>query len=146
MRCDDALFAPSHRIEARRAGRVSPPTLARCASLLRGDIGFGHAPRHTALNFPRMPLSILVVDDDTTIRETLVEFFDALGHVARGAATGTEGRRLVAEHAPDVVLVDLRLPDANGLTLFEALRADDPELGVIFLTGHADVPTAVDAM
>ena len=93
-----------------------------------------------------MPLSLLVIDDDETVRETLVEFFDALGHVARGAATATEGRRAVAAHAPDVVLVDLRLPDASGLTLFEALRADDPELGVIFLTGHADVPTAVDAM
>ena len=93
-----------------------------------------------------MPLSLLVVDDDQTVRETLVEFFDALGHVARGAATATEGRQAVAAHAPDVVLVDLRLPDASGLTLFEALRADDPELGVIFLTGHADVPTAVEAM
>jgi DNA-binding NtrC family response regulator len=93
-----------------------------------------------------MPLSLLVVDDDQTVRETLVEFFEALGHVARGAGTATEGRRLVAEHAPDVVLVDLRLPDASGLTLFEALRADDPGLGVIFLTGHADVATAVEAM
>jgi DNA-binding NtrC family response regulator len=44
------------------------------------------------------------------------------------------------------VLVDLRLPDASGLTLLEALRADDPGLGVIVLTGHADVPTAVRAM
>jgi DNA-binding NtrC family response regulator len=93
-----------------------------------------------------MTLSLLVIDDDQTVRETLVEFFDALGHVARGAATATEGRQAVAAHAPDVVLVDLRLPDASGLTLFEALRADDPELGVIFLTGHADVATAVEAM
>ena len=93
-----------------------------------------------------MPLSILVVDDDPTIRETLVEFFEALGHQARGAATATEGRRALAEHAPDVALVDLRLPDASGLQLLEALRADDPEVAVIFLTGHADVPTAVQAM
>ena len=42
--------------------------------------------------------------------------------------------------------MDLRLPDASGLTLLEALRADDPELGVIMLTGHSDVPTAVRAM
>jgi len=93
-----------------------------------------------------MPLSLLVVDDDQTVRETLVEFFRALGHSARGAGSATEGRRAVAEHAPDIVLVDLHLPDAHGLVLFEALRADDPELGVIFLTGHADVPTAVRAM
>ena len=41
-------------------------------------------------------LSVLVVDDDATIRETLVDFFDTLGHVARGAATATEGRRAAA--------------------------------------------------
>jgi len=90
--------------------------------------------------------SVLVVDDDRTIRETLGEYFAALGYASRVAATATEGRRAAAEHAPDVVLVDLRLPDANGLTLLEALHADDPELGVIILTGHADVPTAVAAM
>jgi two-component system response regulator HydG len=90
--------------------------------------------------------SILVVDDDQTVRETLTDYFDALGYVVRAAATATTGRQAAAEHAPDVVLVDLRLPDASGLTLLEALRADDPELGVIVLTGHADVPTAVQAM
>jgi two-component system response regulator HydG len=90
--------------------------------------------------------SLLVVDDDQTVRETLGDYFDALGYVVRSAATATAGRQAAAEHAPDVVLVDLRLPDASGLTLLEALRADDPELGVIVLTGHADVPTAVRAM
>ena len=90
--------------------------------------------------------SILVVDDDQTVRETLTDYFDTLGYVVRAAATATAGRQAAAEHAPDVVLVDLHLPDASGLTLLEALRADDPELGVIVLTGHADVPTAVRAM
>ena len=90
--------------------------------------------------------SILVVDDDETVRETLADFFDSLGYVVRTAATATAGRQAAAEHAPDVVLVDLRLPDASGLTLLEALRVDDPELGAIVLTGHADVPTAVRAM
>jgi DNA-binding NtrC family response regulator len=90
--------------------------------------------------------SILVVDDDQTVRETLADYFDALGYVVRAVGTATAGRQAAAEHAPDVVLVDLRLPDASGLTLLEALRADDPELGIIVLTGHADVPTAVRAM
>lgn len=90
--------------------------------------------------------SILIVDDERTVRETLAEYFTALGYTARAAATASEGRQAAAAHAPDVVLVDLRLPDASGLTLLEALRADDPELGVIMLTGHADVATAVRAM
>ena len=90
--------------------------------------------------------SLLVVDDDRTIRETLADFFDSLGYATRTAATASEGRQSAAAHAPDVVLADLRLPDANGLTLLEALRADDPEIGVVVLTGHADVATAVRAM
>jgi len=94
----------------------------------------------------RATLSILVIDDDETIRETLAMFFESLGHVARAVGTATEGRRAMAEHAPDVVLVDLRLPDASGITLIEALRADDPGAAIVVLTGHADVPTAVRAM
>src|SRR5687768_6202045 len=67
---------------------------------------------------PPLPmLSVLVIDDDVDIRDTLVEFFAALGHVARGAGTATEGRRVAAEHSPDVALVDLRLPDAHWLVL-----------------------------
>ena len=91
-------------------------------------------------------ISVLVVDDDRTIRETLSDFFESRGYSTRSAATASEGRRAAAAHAPDVVLADLRLPDASGLALLEALRADDPELGVIMLTGHADVATAVRAM
>ena len=93
-----------------------------------------------------MILSVLVVDDDETVRETLVDYFEAAGCTARAAASATAGRQLAAEHAPDVVLLDLRLPDADGLRALEALRADDPELAVIVLTGFADVRTAVQAM
>ena len=93
-----------------------------------------------------VPLSVVIVDDDTTVRETLVDFFAAQGAVARGAGTASDGRRLAAEHACDVAVIDLRLPDASGLTLLEALRADDPEIAVVVLSGHADVPTAVRAM
>ncbi len=93
-----------------------------------------------------MTLSVLVIDDDESIRDTLVEFFETLGYSARGAATATEGRRLAQEHAADVILLDLRLPDADGLLTLQALRADDPDVAVILLTGYADVRTAVHAM
>ena len=93
-----------------------------------------------------MSLSVLVVDDDATIRETVAEYFESIGYRTRVAGGATEARQMVAAHAPDVALVDLRLPDASGLLLLETLRADDPEIEVIFLTGHADVATAVKAM
>ncbi len=93
-----------------------------------------------------MTLSLLVIDDDETVRSTLVEFFETFGYTARGASTASEGRRLAAEHAPDVVLLDLRLPDADGVRVLDALRADDPDVAIIVLTGYADVRTAVAAM
>lgn len=93
-----------------------------------------------------MTISILLVDDDETVRETLGEFFRSLDWIVHLASTGTEGRRLASEHSPDVAIIDLRLPDSDGLRLVEALRADDPELAILVLTGHADVTTAVRAM
>ena len=93
-----------------------------------------------------MTLSVLIVDDDATVRETLAEYFESLGHTARSGGTASEGRNAFAEHAPDIALVDLRLPDAHGTELIKTLRADDPELAIIVLTGHTDVGTAVRAM
>jgi DNA-binding NtrC family response regulator len=91
-------------------------------------------------------LSLLIVDDDTTTGETLAKYFTSIGYLVRIAATAASGRRAAAEHSPDVALIDFRLPDADGASLIKALLADDPDLAVIVLTGHADVRTAVRAM
>ena len=90
--------------------------------------------------------SVLVVDDDTTVRETLADYFAMLGMVVSTAATAADARAAVAQHLPDVVVMDLRLPDADELSLLAQLRADDPDSAIIVLTGHADVRTAVKAM
>jgi len=93
-----------------------------------------------------MSASVLVVDDDETVRETLAEYFALCGMVVHTAATATAARAAVAQHLPAVVIMDLHLPDAEGLSLLEGLRADDPDGAIIVLTGHADVRTAVGAM
>jgi DNA-binding NtrC family response regulator len=90
--------------------------------------------------------SLLVVDDDDTVRDTLAEYFELCGMVVHTAATAAEARAAVLRHLPAVVVMDLRLPDADGLSLFEGLRADDPDGAIIVLTGHADVRIAVRAM
>ena len=90
--------------------------------------------------------SVLVVDDDDTVRETLSEYFEICGMQVLSASTAADARSAVARHLPDVVVLDLRLPDAQGLSLFEQLRADDPDGAIILLTGHADVRIAVGAM
>ncbi|MBL0939030.1 MAG: sigma-54-dependent Fis family transcriptional regulator [Gemmatimonadaceae bacterium] len=93
-----------------------------------------------------MTVSLLIVDDDASVRDTLIEYFETFEWTVRGAGSATAGRQLAAEHAPNVVLLDLRLPDADGIRTLDALRADDPEIAVIVLTGFADVRTAVSAM
>ncbi len=90
--------------------------------------------------------SLLVVDDDDTVRETLADYFELCGMVVHTAATASEARAAVAEHLPAVVIMDLRLPDMDGLDLLEGLRTDDPDGAIILLTGHADVRIAVRAM
>jgi DNA-binding NtrC family response regulator len=90
--------------------------------------------------------SILVIDDDTNIRETLVEFFETFQWTATGAASAAAARTALSTHPPDVVLLDLRLPDSDGVRFLDALRMEWPDIAVIVLTGHADVPTAVRSM
>jgi DNA-binding NtrC family response regulator len=90
--------------------------------------------------------SVLVVDDDTTVRETLAEYFETLGIEVTTAATAAEARATVSQYLPDVVILDLRLPDGDGLALLAALHEDDPDGAIIVLTGHADVRIAVRAM
>ncbi|MCU0633849.1 MAG: response regulator, partial [Gemmatimonadaceae bacterium] len=86
---------------------------------------------------------MLVVDDDRTVRETLVEFFETFLWTARGATSAAEARRILEREVVDVLLLDLRLPDGDGLRVLDALRQEWPDLAVIVLTGHADIPTAV---
>lgn len=90
--------------------------------------------------------SILVVDDDETVRQTLAEFFALSGMEVLTASSANEARSAVGQYLPDVVVMDLRLPGATGLSLLEALRSDDPDGAIIVLTGHADVRTAVGAL
>ncbi len=90
--------------------------------------------------------TILVIDDEPTVRETLEEFFSTVGYDVATAATATAGREQAAARLPDVILADLRLPDGDGLALIDALRTADEDAAIIVLTGHADVPTAVKAM
>ena len=93
-----------------------------------------------------MTLSVLVVDDERSVRDTLTDFLLTLGHNARTAGSADEARQAVRDEVPDIVLVDLRLPDSTGLALLESLLAYGPQLGVVMLAGRSDVAVAILAM
>ena len=93
----------------------------------------------------RMP-KLLVVDDEPLICQSFHWVF-ATGEVeVVTAGTVAEGWQRVEEDHPDVIVLDLQLPDGSGLDLFDRIRAADPKRPVIFLTAHGTTETAIEAM
>jgi DNA-binding NtrC family response regulator len=88
--------------------------------------------------------SILIIDDDTSLLTFLSRYFQRQELEVLPAASAREGLELFERQRPDVVLLDLELPDRPGLTVLAELHAQGAT--VIMLTGHGDIPTAVQAM
>ncbi|MBA3937989.1 MAG: sigma-54-dependent Fis family transcriptional regulator [Planctomycetes bacterium] len=91
-----------------------------------------------------MAETILVVDDEPSIRHAIVRAFADL--TVREAEDGKTALLLVKDAYPDLVLLDQRLPDGDGLELIARIHAIDPDLPVVLLTGHGSVDLAVDAL
>ncbi len=90
--------------------------------------------------------AILVVDDEKNLRWALQRGLSAEGHRVVTGATGAEGLDLAARERPDLVILDLRLPDLDGIEVLKRLRAADPRRPVIMVTAHGAVETALKAM
>ncbi len=91
-------------------------------------------------------MNLLLVDDDDTLRSLLAAELGRFGHEVAAAATAEEGLRLASETDPDVVLLDLSLPDRGGLDVLRRLRAERPALEVSVLTAHGTIDSAITAM
>ncbi len=89
---------------------------------------------------------IVVVDDEDLIRTWLGEKLRSAGYTVETASTGAEGRRLVVSASPALMLLDLRLPDGNGIRLLEEYRDIDRDLIVIIVTAYGEIDTAVEAV
>src|SRR5438445_11055952 len=88
---------------------------------------------------------VLIIDDDSTAREVLGARLESLGHAVFLEADGTAGLQACRLRRPDVVLLDLRLPDCAGLEILAELKEECPETEVIILTAYATVDNAVMA-
>jgi DNA-binding NtrC family response regulator len=95
--------------------------------------------------FLMRPATILVVDDERLIRWSLAERLKAAGYHVVEAATAAEALDRHRERA-DLVLLDYRLPDSDGLDVLRRIREQDAETLVIMLTAHGSVDIAVEAM
>ncbi|NBM14162.1 response regulator transcription factor [Streptomyces sp. GC420] len=94
----------------------------------------------TAGEDPGRTVRVVVADDQAVVREGIVMLLGLLPgiHVVGAAKDGEEAVRLVAEHAPDVVLMDLRMPHCDGAEATRRIRRDHPGTQVVVLTTYAD--------
>lgn len=88
----------------------------------------------------------LVVDDDKNILTTLELYLEDLGLTVRTAASGSEALKIFAEFQPEVVLLDLKLPDIDGLTVLKNIKQTGAKTYVIIVTAYATIETAVKAV
>ncbi len=89
---------------------------------------------------------ILVIDDDQAARRTLELFFQEAGHEVLSVGTATEGWKTWRESSPDVVLLDLMLPDGYGLDLLTEAGEQGLTGAVILITGHQDLDLTIKGM
>jgi DNA-binding NtrC family response regulator len=90
--------------------------------------------------------SVLIIDDEAAIRESLETLLEMEGYDVQSAATADEGLTRIGSRPYDLVLLDLALPDRNGIDLLAELHVHDPQLAVIMITAYGTVENAVKAM
>ena len=89
---------------------------------------------------------IHVIDDDESLRPALLRLLAAAGFEARGYGSAGDFLLHPPSDRPGCVLLDVRMPGPSGLELQEAMHDHGIDLPIVFLTGHADVPSSVRAM
>jgi FixJ family two-component response regulator len=97
-------------------------------------------------SLPSSHLHLAIVDDDIAVLRSLSRMLTACGYSVTAFQSAEAFTEALAHGTPDALLVDLRLPGTDGLTLLDQLRRDGHRIPMVFLSGHADVPTSVRAI
>lgn len=89
---------------------------------------------------------VCVVEDDGPVRDALTRLLEALGHEVYSFSSAEDFQENRPEAPCGCLLLDVRLPGISGIALHDLLLRSNPQVPVVFLTGHGDVPLAVEAM
>lgn len=93
-----------------------------------------------------MASSVLIVEDETILARNIQLYLEHHRYEARIAATKEDGLRQFADARPDVVLLDIHLPDGDGREILHHIRQTDANVGIIIMTAFGGVQLAVQAM
>lgn len=85
---------------------------------------------------------LLMIDDDASLGELLVDYFERFGHKLTAATTAAEGRHLLRRDDPDLLILDVMLPDADGMKLCQTIRSES-DIPIVMLTARGGVPDRV---
>src|SRR6266513_430220 len=91
-------------------------------------------------------IPVLVVDDDSALIRTLADILRVHGYSPTTAGSGEEGLKLAEDHPPALAVVDLRLPDMDGIELVSRLHELSSLTEIVFLTGNASLDSALEAL
>jgi DNA-binding NtrC family response regulator len=104
------------------------------------------SPSFPASAFDANDVSILIVDDQPGDRETLRDLFTERGYHAEAAATAQQALEQARERYFHAAIIDIRLPDMNGTELLVQLKALQPDIAALLVTGYASLQTAIKAV
>jgi two-component system nitrogen regulation response regulator GlnG len=90
--------------------------------------------------------TLLIIDDEPVIQHAFRKAFRSPAHEVLTASTAADGLESLRRQTPDVVILDVHLPDSDGLATFEKIRAFDARIPVILITGHGTTELAIEAM
>ncbi len=93
-----------------------------------------------------MKATLLVVDDNETVQNLYRRILVLAGYEVQSALRLSEAREALGSRRFDAILLDLNLPDGSGMDFVSEVRAVDPSVAIVLITGHGDVPAAVEAM
>jgi len=85
---------------------------------------------------------LLMIDDDASLSQLLVEYFERFGHKLVAATTAAQGRHLLRRDDPDLLILDVMLPDADGMQLCRTIRSES-DIPIVMLTARGGVPDRV---
>ncbi len=89
---------------------------------------------------------ILIIDDEASLRQTLGRILQRDGYEVTTVAGGKEGLTIVAQQSFDLIYLDIRMPDMNGLDVLQSIHSQFPDLPVILFTAQPDLHSAVEAL
>ena len=95
---------------------------------------------------PDVPPTVIVIDDDSSMRESLGTLLRSLGFQTKLLASVDEFLTSSRPEGPTCVVLDVRLPGQSGLDFQKSLRAENIQLPIVFITGYGDIPMSVQAM